>query len=150
MQKKKTRKNEAINKITNAFSEKLDNRFKIDYEQLLKRKYKKERTTMVSKIFYEFESKNIKLTDPRISEMVEILSDYERNNKDIDYEMFKSIVKPKYKLFKSVIHNRMVIKDCDDFVKRTQAIFDEVEQADYGGFLPTYIPGLNKVDPDKF
>jgi hypothetical protein len=39
--KKKNKKNEVINKITNSFSFKLDQRFKAEYDQLVKRDYNK-------------------------------------------------------------------------------------------------------------
>jgi glutaminase len=82
--------------------------------------------------------------------MIKILDKRESNNQDIDFTIFKSIVKPKYKLFKSVLQNQMVIKDCKTFKAKTQALFDKVEQTDFGGFLPSYIPALMKVDKDKF
>lgn len=95
-------------------------------------------------------SKYFQPQDPRLQPMIEILDKCDEEDKDIEFEEFKFMAKPMYTLFRQVIQNHVVIKECEDFKARTQKIFDKVRDTSYGGFIPSYIPQLKKVNEESF
>lgn len=117
---------------------------------LKKIKADEENSTLIGKLKYLFLSRSIKLDDPRIKDIIEYLDELETTNQDIDFDIFKEFIKPRYNLLRSLIKNRVTVTDWESFVKKTQEIFDKINGVDFGGFIPEYIPQLKKVDESAF
>lgn len=91
---------------------------------------------------YIFKSRGLKLTDPRIYEVFDYFNKLEEEKRDLDFDSFRHLIKPRYSLLHKMIQNQVVVEDCDEFISNVEHIFNQLNGYDYGGFIPDYIPQL--------
>lgn len=99
---------------------------------------------------YLIGSKGLEEDDPRLRDIITIIKKLEENGEDIDFEMFKELIKPWYTFFRSILQNQLVIKEFDEFQRKAEKLYNKVKALDVGGFLPTSTPHLAKQNPESF
>jgi len=104
----------------------------------------------IAKMKHLLTSKGFELDDPRIKDIIVIIDALEAQGADIDFEMFKDLIRPCYTFFRRILQNQLVINDYDNYYKKTNKLFEKLKKEDCGGFIPNYIPQLAKVNPDGF
>jgi len=93
-----------------------------------------------------FENSGILDDDPRAKRLISAIT---KSSDKISEEEFLSIVEHSPALFEQVLDGSLIIPQFQDFCKEMSAIYDDVTEV-RSGALPTYIPQLERVDPDKF
>lgn len=135
----------------NAFSSiKFEKRFMFEYENLVDTETGDPNASNIDKLRYIFTSKGFSLDDPRIDYIFKIVNEIESQDKDINFVMFRDLIKPCYTFFRQICQNQLAIQDVDSFRAKTEKLFNKVKEMKTGGFIPTYIPQLKEVDEAGF
>lgn len=84
--------------------------------------------------------------DPRLKQFIKSLNG---GSQEISESQFQILADQNPTLMKQISEDDLIVPDFKSFIQELSAIFDEVNQIRLGK-LPTYIPQLERVDPDKF
>lgn len=106
--------------------------------------------TNIEKLRYLFSSKGFQTSDPRIKDIISVIEKLESKGEDLNFEMFKKIIRPSYTFFRQILQNQLVIPDFENYRERVKSLYDKVKAKDFGGFIPSYIPQLAKADENGF
>ena len=90
-----------------------------EYENLLDLDTGNPNASNIDKLRYIFTSKGFSLEDPRIDYIFKIVDEIESQGKDINFAMFKDLIKPCYTFFRQICQNQLAIQDKDDFCSKT-------------------------------
>ncbi|MBX9691182.1 MAG: glutaminase, partial [Cyanobacteria bacterium] len=99
-----------------------------------------------SLLLSKFSESGILPDDPRASRLIAAIS---KASEQISEDEFNSLQESSPALFDQVLSGKLVIPQFELFAEELSQIFDEVKES-RGGKLPTYIPQLERVDPEKF
>mmetsp|Transcript_5486 Transcript_5486/g.4671 ORF Transcript_5486/g.4671 Transcript_5486/m.4671 type:complete len:208 (-) Transcript_5486:993-1616(-) len=109
-----------------------------------------EDVTVIEKFKHLFISNGLELDDPRIIDMMGVINNLERERVDITFEIFKALIRPCYTFFRNILQGKLAIPDYQEAYEKTNILFEKLKERDFGGFIPTYIPHLTKVDKNGF
>ncbi|MBC7999348.1 MAG: glutaminase A [Leptolyngbya sp.] len=90
--------------------------------------------------------RGIQEDDPRLKQFIKSLNG---GSQEISESQFQILADQNPTLMKQISEDDLIVPDFKSFIQEISAIFDEVNQIRLGK-LPTYIPQLERVDPDKF
>jgi glutaminase len=125
-------------------------RFLNEFEQLQETEIPEGGDTNIEKLRYLFTSKGFQLDDPRIKDIIIIIEALEQRGEDINFDMFKELIRPCYTFFRQMVQNQLVIPDYEKYHRKCGDLYEKVKAKEFGGFIPTYIPELAKADENGF
>ena len=150
MKKTQTRKLKAVERLIENSSIKSEKRFLDEFTKLVDMVIDRPNATNIQKLRFLFESKGFRLSDPRISYIFTIVNELEKDNKDINFQLFKDLIKPWYTFFRKILQNHLTLNDILNFSDKTKRLFDKLDKDDMGGFIPEYISQLSHVNENDF
>jgi hypothetical protein len=79
-------------------------------------------------------------TDPRINTVLSQLAELKKVVKNISFEDFRAAAYHSFTFLHKIVSNHLVIKDMTHLYRKTKLLYQEVDEMEITGTLPTSIP----------
>ena len=89
-------------------------------------------------------------TDPRINTVLRELEELQKAVTEGNFEDFRGVAYHSFTFLHKIVFNHLVIEDMTSLYRKTKVLFQEVDEMETEGTLPSAIPQLADVDPAKF
>lgn len=136
--------------LTAATSIKDENVYADAFDRLKMVEIENEDATHIDKIKYLIKSNGLQKDDPRIVFAMHQLQQFEKHQKELDFDSFKMIFQPCFSMMRRLLDNTFTYPDFTQKYEKAKKIFDEVKAMPNEGFIPDYIPALRDADEDGF
>jgi len=147
--KSEKKKSKVLNALAETTSIKMEKRFMFEFEQLCEIDCQDENVTNKDRFKYLFTSKGFKLDDPRIKDIIDVVDELEEDQ-DIDFDIFKELIRPISTFFRDILQNNLSLKDIESFSKSTREIFEKHNLEAPKGSMAKYLSETSNANQDDF
>ena len=109
---------------------KAEKRFLTEFDDLKEVETPNGSYTYISKLKHLLTSKGFKLTDPRIKDIAVIIDALESRGEDIDFDMFKELIRPCYTFFRTILQNQLTISNTKEYYRKVDKLFQKLKSQD--------------------